>query len=78
MATAKKTTKPSGARYNTVKASPTCEEIIAARGELTQTAAAELIYSTLRSWQDWEYGNRPMHPGLFELFQIKRMGIGRN
>lgn len=52
---------------------PTPQEIRAAReaAHLTQTAAAELIYSKLRTWQDWEAGKRKMHPGLFELFKIK-------
>lgn len=78
--TAKTSKKKPAGRYNTVKASPTTDEIITARGDLTQSAAAELIYSTLRTWQDWEYGIRPMHPGLYELFQIKsqalRFGVG--
>src|SRR5262245_32651958 len=38
---------------------------------LTQTEAAHRIYSTLRSWQDWEGGQRRMHPGLWELFLWK-------
>lgn len=38
---------------------------------LSQTAAAELIHSTLRTWQDWEAGKAKMHPGLWELFTIK-------
>jgi len=38
---------------------------------LSQSAAAALIYSTLRTWQDWEAGKARMHPGLFELFCIK-------
>jgi len=38
---------------------------------LTQTAAAALIHSTLRAWQEWEAGNRRMHPGLWELFNIR-------
>lgn len=38
---------------------------------LSQTAAAALIYCTLRGWQEWEAGNRRMHPGLWELFKIK-------
>jgi DNA-binding transcriptional regulator YiaG len=38
---------------------------------LSQTAAAELIYSTLRTWQDWEAGIARMYPGLFELFLLK-------
>ena len=39
--------------------------------KLTQTAAAALIHSTLRTWQQWEAGDRRMHPGLFELFRLK-------
>jgi DNA-binding transcriptional regulator YiaG len=59
--------KPSPAR------NPTHEEIRAAReaASLTQTAAAELIHSTLRTWQDWEAGIARMHPGLWELFLVK-------
>ena len=38
---------------------------------LTQTAAAALVYSTCRAWQKWEAGDARMHPGLFELFEIK-------
>lgn len=38
---------------------------------LSQTAAAELIYSTKRTWQDWEAGKNPMHQGLWELFCLK-------
>lgn len=38
---------------------------------LSQTAAALLIYSTKRTWQDWEAGVAKMHPGLWELFLIK-------
>lgn len=52
---------------------PTPAEIRAARerARLTQTAAASLIYSTLRTWQDWEAGIARMHPGLWELFRQK-------
>ena len=38
---------------------------------LTQTEAATLIHSTMRAWQEWEAGNRRMHPGLWELFRSK-------
>lgn len=38
---------------------------------LGQQAAAELIYSKRRTWQDWEAGVADMHPGLWELFLIK-------
>ena len=38
---------------------------------LTQTEAARLVHGTLRAWQEWEAGNRQMHPGLWELFALK-------
>mgnify|MGYP001420764910 CR=1 FL=1 len=41
---------------------------------LSQTAAGAVVYSTLRSWQNWESGASPMHPALWELWQIK---VGR-
>lgn len=52
---------------------PTPQEIRAARDAagLTQTQAAELVYSTVRRWQEWEAGEYRMHPGLFELFGLK-------
>ncbi len=52
---------------------PAPEEIKDARlaASLTQTQAAELIYSSLRAWQQWEAGDRKMHPAFFELFKIK-------
>ena len=45
---------------------------------LSQPAAAALIYSTKRTWQDWEAGKSSMHPGLWELFLIKTGQCGRN
>lgn len=55
------------------KDTPTPHEIRAAReaAGLTQTAAAALIYRTLRGWQEWEAGNRRMSPALWELFRHK-------
>ena len=38
---------------------------------LTQIEAAELIYAPMRTLQDWEGGVNRMHPGLWELFQLK-------
>ena len=54
-------------------ANPAPAEVRAAReaAGLSQTAAAALIHCTLRGWQEWEAGNRRMHPGLWELFRIK-------
>ncbi|EJK6085920.1 helix-turn-helix domain-containing protein [Pseudomonas aeruginosa] len=53
--------------------SPSPAEIRAAReaAELSQTAAADLVHSKLRTWQQWEAGDRRMHPGLWELFRLK-------
>lgn len=53
--------------------SPTPEEIRQARESagLSQPAAAALIHSTRRTWQDWEAGIAKMHPGLWELFCLK-------
>jgi len=57
---------------------PTPAEIRQAReaAGLTQTQAASLVHASLRAWQQWEAeegtpGHRRMHPGLWELFQIK-------
>ena len=38
---------------------------------LTQTEAAALVHGSLRAWQQWEAGDRAMHPGLWELFGLK-------
>lgn len=54
---------------------PTAAEIRQAReaAGLTQTQAAELVYSTLRSWQNWEGGDpqRRMHPAIWAYFLIR-------
>lgn len=53
--------------------SPTPEEIRAAReaAKLSQTAAGTLVHTTCRTWQQWEAGDRKMHPAFWELFRIK-------
>lgn len=61
--------------------SPSPEKIKKSRMDagLTQTQAADLIYSELRTWQHWEKGDRSMHPAFYELFTIKSaMNNGRN
>lgn len=52
---------------------PTPIQIRASRelAGLTQTEAATLIYSKLRTWQSWESGETAMHLGMWELFCIK-------
>lgn len=54
-------------------ATPTAEQVKRERERagLTQTAAAEVVYATLRSWQYWEAGTVPMNPAVFELFRLK-------
>lgn len=55
---------------------PKPEEIAAARMKagMTQTQAASVIYCTLRAWQDWEGGQRRMHPAFWELWRDKVAG----
>jgi len=52
---------------------PTPEQVREARSAagMTQSEAARAVGGTMRAWQEWEAGNRRMHPGLWELFQIK-------
>lgn len=59
------------------QSSPKPEAIKAARAAagLTQLAAAELVYSTARAWQSWEYGEKRMHPAVFELFDLKARAL---
>lgn len=50
---------------------PRPEEIRALRESygLSQTAAAAMAYSTLRSWQNWEAGTVRMHPAIWMWWQ---------
>ena len=52
---------------------PAPADILAARqaAGLTQSQAAALVHGSLRAWQQWEAGDRRMHPGLWELFRLK-------
>lgn len=56
-------------------ANPEPADIIAARTKagLTQSAAAALVHTTCRAWQQWEAGDRRMHPAFFELFNLKAL-----
>jgi putative transcriptional regulator len=53
--------------------SPNKLEIKQARTDagLSQTEAANLIYKGLRTWQQWEKGDRRMDPAFWELFLMK-------
>lgn len=37
---------------------------------MTQTAAGASVGGTLRTWQDWEAGKRPMPVAAWELFLL--------
>lgn len=54
---------------------PAPETIRAAReaAGMTQTESALLVHASLRAWQQWEAGDRRMHPGLWSLFRIRSM-----
>lgn len=64
---------PNRSRAGSQARNPTPEEVRAAReaAGLSQTSAAALIHCTMRGWQEWEAGNRKMHPAFWELFRIK-------
>jgi DNA-binding transcriptional regulator YiaG len=64
---------PNRSRGGSPSRNPSPEEIRAAReaAGLTQTAAAEIIHATCRAWQQWESGDRRMHPAFWELFCTK-------
>jgi len=51
---------------------PTADEIIEARGHLSQSKAASLIYTTQARWSNYETGRSRMHPSYWELFNLKR------
>jgi putative transcriptional regulator len=38
---------------------------------LSREDAAALVHCRARGWQEWELGNRQMHPAMWELFCIK-------
>ena len=52
---------------------PLPSEVKAAREQagLTQTEAGELVHAKCRAWQQWEAGDRRMHPAFWELFRNK-------
>lgn len=54
-------------------ANPAPDSVRAAReaAGLTQTEAGAIVHTTCRTWQQWEAGDRRMHPAFWELFRIK-------
>lgn len=64
---------PNRSRAKRPASNPSPDEVTKARiaAGLTQQQAAEIVYSGLRTWQQWEAEDRRMHPALFELFLLK-------
>ena len=58
---------------------PSPDEIKKARTSAghTQTEAATLIGYTLRAWQMWEAGDRPMRRSVLDLYLMKAGRVGR-
>ncbi len=60
---------------------PQCDDIVALRALVQErenigiTAAqdrcAEMLHTSRRAWQQWEKGDRNMHPAFWELINIK-------
>ena len=74
------TAHPNRSRAAGQASNPSPEQIRAARelAGLTQTAAAGLLHSTCRVWQQWEAGDRRMHPAMWELFRMKALRAGKD
>ena len=64
---------PNRSKKKGPSATPTPAQIVALRDKagLTQTQAAAVVFTTLRNWQQWEGGERRMHPAFYELFRMK-------
>ncbi len=64
---------PNRSRAASAARNPDPAEVRAARlaAGLTQASAGGLIHCAARSWQDWEAGERRMHPAFWELFLRK-------
>ena len=56
---------------------PTAEEVIAARGSMSQSKAASLIYTTQARWSNYETGKNRMHPSAWELFNLVKDRDGK-
>lgn len=52
---------------------PTAERIKARRKQagISQVEAANMVYTTEKTWRNWEQGKTPMRRGVFELFLLR-------
>jgi len=62
-----------------MSSSPTPDAIrtLREKAELTQTDAAALVHSGLRTWQQWEAGDRRIAPWSMGAFRLKTTLIER-
>jgi DNA-binding transcriptional regulator YiaG len=63
--------QPKRRRYQKRSPDPAKIKELRDKAGLSQSRAAELVYTARRTWQDWEAGVAKMHPGLWELFKHK-------
>ena len=40
-----------------------------------QDRCAEMLYTSRRAWQQWEHGDRKMHPAFWELAKMKTCSL---
>ncbi len=54
-------------------ASPSAAEIAAMRAScgLTQAQIANLLHTSVRAYQQWEHGDRDMHPAFWDCLRLK-------
>lgn len=52
---------------------PKTKEIRSRRAQIgfTQSQAAQIIYCSMRTWQEWEGGRTKMHPAFWELWMLR-------
>lgn len=64
---------PNRSRAKSLASNPNPDEIIGMRinAGITQQQAAAIVHAGLRTWQQWEAGDRSMHPAYRELFLLK-------
>ena len=67
------TNHPNRSRAANPAKNPNPDDIVKIRNnaQLTQKQAADIVFSGLRTWQQWEAGDRRMHPALFDYFLLK-------
>lgn len=72
---------PNRGKSQSASRNPRPTEVVAARERVqsdkdlgitsAQTWCAEQLHTTIRTWQQWETGERRMHPAFWELFERK-------